>query len=87
MDANTHLCVECWRVVVLAPAAMEESEIINHLRNALKKIINVATSETGMRFVDDIAQIANLAEQGLHLQPLVGDPALCPIKDQSIRRG
>lgn len=29
MDANTYLCVECWRVVVLAPAAMERSKDIS----------------------------------------------------------
>lgn len=55
------------------PCSCEESR---HLRTALRIIIKVATSDTEMSLVDDLAQIANLAEQGLRLQRLVGDPAI-----------
>lgn len=55
------------------PCSCEESQ---HLRAALGAIIKIATTETGMAMVDDLAQIANLAEQGLRLRQLIGDPGI-----------
>lgn len=57
----------------ITPCSCEESQ---HLREALRVIMKIATNETDFSSVDDLAQIANLAEQGLRLQRLVGDPAI-----------
>ena len=63
----------------IEPCSCEES---SHLRRALIAINRQATTETGLSLVDDLAQIANLADQGLRLEPLVGDPVIgkVPIK-------
>lgn len=45
-----------------------------HLRKALRKILKRATTVTDTNELGDLVQIANLAEQGLKLQPLVGEP-------------
>lgn len=54
-----------------------------HLRAALQAIERQATTHTGLTYLDDLAQIANLANQGLRLRPLVDDPA---IQKRSINR-
>jgi hypothetical protein len=45
-----------------------------HTRAALEAIIRVCTGDTPGTEVDDLAQCANLADQGLNGEPLVGDP-------------
>jgi hypothetical protein len=52
-----------------------------HLRAALKTIWRICHGETPGTPVDDLAQIANLASQGLALEPLEGDPAVYDIAD------
>jgi len=47
-----------------------------HLREALRKIQIIASERTAGDLVDDLAQINNLADQALRLEPLVGDPSL-----------
>lgn len=47
-----------------------------HMRKALKEINRIATTHTGVGPVDDLAQIANLAYQGDHLEALDGDPGV-----------
>ena len=51
----------------------EESQ---HLRAALKMVRKICTTDTDVAEVYDLAQCANLADQGLRLQKLVGDPVL-----------
>jgi len=52
-----------------------------HLRAALRKIERIATEVTDRPMADDLAQIANLASQGLDLKPLVGDPGIGPVPE------
>lgn len=48
----------------------------SHEREALAKIIEVCHGTTPGDTVDDLAQCANLAGQGLDGSPLVGDPGV-----------
>lgn len=48
----------------------------SHERDALSKIIEVCHGTTPGDPVDDLAQCANLAGQGLDGSPLVGDPGV-----------
>jgi len=48
----------------------------SHLRRALLEIKRIATTNTHVGLADDLAQIGNLAHQGLHLEALVGDLAV-----------
>jgi len=45
-----------------------------HLRKALRKILKRASEETDTNLLGDMIQIAYLADQGLRLEPLVGEP-------------
>jgi hypothetical protein len=51
-----------------------------HLREALRLIGKLAGGYTGEYSVDDLAQINNLAHQGLELEKLVGDPGVYNLK-------
>jgi len=52
-----------------------------HLRAALRKIERIATEVTDQPMADDLAQIGNLASQGLDLAPLAGDPGIGPVPE------
>jgi hypothetical protein len=41
-----------------------------HLRKALRRILKICTSVTGQTQVDDLAEIANLADDAVKLKPL-----------------
>jgi len=47
-----------------------------HLRAALRKVAYFAGEDTGLSMLGDLAQINNLANQGLRLEPLEGDPGI-----------
>lgn len=53
-----------------------------HLRKALTAIEYICSNDTSQPMVDDLAQISNLADQGLRLKPLEADPA---VGDISVR--
>ncbi len=45
-----------------------------HMRRALKKILLICTTDTRRNELADLVQIANLSEQGLTGDRLVGEP-------------
>jgi hypothetical protein len=55
---------------------VNDADRLEHLIQACKAILRVCHGRTPGGPVDDLAQCANLAEQGMKGQPLVGDPGV-----------
>ena len=54
-----------------------------HLRKALTAIKYICSNDTEQPMADDLAQINNLAHQGLKLQKLVADPGVGDIAERT----
>lgn len=63
---------------MLPRCSCDESQ---HLRKALELVRRICHGETPGTPIDDLAQCANLASQGLELLPLEGDPGVYDIND------
>ena len=59
----------------LPKCSCDESE---HLRRALRAIFLISQTDTSGSLISDLVQIANLAQEGLTLQTLEGDPGVYP---------